>query len=79
MLSTQIFGFSFGGLLHQFIVWHAFMVWPGILVNCTLFNTLHQSYGQCKRGHISPEKFFCIAMACSFIWYWIPEYLFTGH
>jgi hypothetical protein len=54
------------------------MVWPGVLVNCALFNTLHQTYGQRERGHISREKFFCIAFACSFVWYWVPGYLFTA-
>jgi hypothetical protein len=24
------------------------------------------------------QRFFCIAMAGSFIWYWVPGYLFTG-
>jgi OPT family oligopeptide transporter len=78
ILSTQIFGFAFGGLLRQFVVWPASMVWPGVLVNCALFNTLHKNYGQREPGHISREKFFCIAMACSFIWYWMPGYIFTA-
>jgi len=28
--------------------------------------------------HMSREKFFCIALACSFTWYWIPGFLWTG-
>ena len=78
ILSTQVFGFATGGLLRQFVVWPASMVWPGVLVNCALFNTLHKNYGQRERGHISREKFFCIAMACSFVWYWVPGFLFTA-
>lgn len=78
ILSTQIIGFSLGGLLRQFLVWPSSMIWPGALVNCALFNTLHKNYGQLDRGHISRERFFCIVLACSFVWYWVPGYLFTA-
>jgi OPT family oligopeptide transporter len=77
-LASQIIGFSLGGLLRRFLVWPSSMIWPGALVNCALFNTLHKSYGETDRGHMSREKFFCIALACSFTWYWIPCYLFTA-
>ncbi|KAF8898456.1 OPT oligopeptide transporter [Infundibulicybe gibba] len=78
VLSTQIFGFSLGGVLRQFIVWPSSMIWPGALVNSALFNTLHKNFGKSDRGHMSRERFFVIAMACSFVWYWLPGYLFTA-
>ncbi|KZP32187.1 OPT oligopeptide transporter [Athelia psychrophila] len=78
ILSTQIIGFSLGGLLRRFLVWPSSMIWPGALVNCALFNTLHKSYGQVDGRHMSREKFFCIALACSFTYYWLPGYLFTA-
>lgn len=78
ILSTQVIGFSFGGLLRQFVVWPSSMIWPGALVNSTLFHALHKNYGQRDRGHMSRNAFFCIATACSFVWYWIPGVLFTG-
>lgn len=77
-LSTQIIGFSLGGLLRQFVVWPSSMIWPGALVNSALFNTLHRNYGKRDRGHITRERFFLIAMGCSFIWFWFPGYLFTA-
>lgn len=77
-LGSQILGFSLGGLLRQFVVWPASMIWPGALVNSALFNTLHSNYGKKDRGHMTRERFFCIAMLCSFIWYWVPGYLFTA-
>ncbi|KAF9015044.1 OPT oligopeptide transporter protein-domain-containing protein [Cyathus striatus] len=77
-LSTQILGFSLGGILRQFVVWPSSMIWPGALVNSALFNTLHKNYGKRDRGHMTRERFFCIAMACSFVWYWVPGYLFTA-
>ena len=78
ILSTQIIGFSLGGLLRKFLVWPSSMIWPGALVNCALFNTLHKSYGTVDRRHMSREKFFLIALGCSFAYYWLPGYLFTA-
>ncbi|KAF8078330.1 OPT oligopeptide transporter [Lyophyllum atratum] len=78
VLSTQIIGFSFGGLLRQFVVWPSSMIWPGALVNSALFNTLHRNFGKSDRGHMPRERFFLIAMVCSFVWFWVPGYLFTA-
>lgn len=77
-LSSQIIGFSLGGILRQFVVWPSSMIWPGALVNSALFNTLHKNFGNRDRGHMTRERFFLIAMACSFVWYWVPGYLFTA-
>lgn len=77
-ISSQVVGFGIGGVLRQFVVWPSSMIWPGALVNAALFNTFHKArYGKTDR-HVSRQRFFLIAMACSFIWYWVPGYLFTG-
>lgn len=78
VLGTQTLGFSLGGLLRQFLVWPTSMLWPGALVNSALFNTLNKNFGKRDRGHITREKFFGLVCLCSFIWYWIPGYLFTA-
>lgn len=78
VLSTQIIGFSFSGFLRQFVVWPSSMIWPGALVNSALFNTLHKNFGKSERGHMPRERFFLIALVCSFVWFWIPGYLFTA-
>ena len=77
-IGSQCIGFCFGGLLRRFVVWPSNMIWPVILANCTFFNPLHKNYSERNQGHMSRERFFCIAMAGSFIWYWVPGYLFTG-
>ncbi|KAJ7129141.1 OPT oligopeptide transporter [Mycena epipterygia] len=69
VLGTQVFGFSLGGMLRQFVVWPSSMIWPGALVNSALFNTLHKNYGKRDRGHMTRERF---------VWYWVPGYLFTA-
>jgi hypothetical protein len=78
VLSTQLFGFSFGGLLRRFLVWPASMIWPNTLVNASLFNTMHSTYGGLPDGRISRERFFVYFLIGSFLWYWVPGYLFTA-
>lgn len=77
-LSMQTIGFSLGGMLRQFVVWPASMIWPGALVNSALFNTLHKTWGKRDGGHMTRERFFLIALFGSFAWYWLPGYLFTA-
>ncbi|KAJ6516399.1 glutathione transporter [Mycena sanguinolenta] len=78
ILGTQTFGFSLGGMLRQFVVWPSSMIWPSTLVSSALFNTLHTTYGKRDRGHMTRQRFFFIACAGSFVWYWVPGYLFTA-
>lgn len=78
VISTQLIGFSLGGLLRRFLVYPSSMIWPGALVNSALFNTLHRAYGKPDSRHISREKFFAIVVACSFVWYFLPGFLWTG-
>jgi OPT family small oligopeptide transporter len=80
VMSTQLIGFSIGGIARRFLVQPPSMIWPYNLVTCALFNTLHaQQYaGVGSRGGFSREKFFYIAFACSATWYLVPGYLFTG-
>ncbi|KAJ8083693.1 hypothetical protein PM082_002459 [Marasmius tenuissimus] len=77
-LGVQIIGFSIAGFLRQYVVWPSSMIWPGALVNSALFNTLHKNYGKRDRRHMSREKFFVIVMICSFVYHWVPGYLFTA-
>ncbi|EJC97675.1 OPT oligopeptide transporter [Fomitiporia mediterranea MF3/22] len=77
-LSSQLIGYSFAGLARQFLVWPSAMLWPGALVNCALFNTLHRNYGKVETKHMSRERFFLFAMMGSFVWYWFPGYIFTA-
>nr|XP_018261119.1 OPT family small oligopeptide transporter [Kwoniella dejecticola CBS 10117]OBR83277.1 OPT family small oligopeptide transporter [Kwoniella dejecticola CBS 10117] len=41
VLSTQMLGFSFAGILYKVLVIPSSMIWPATLVNTALFNTLH--------------------------------------
>jgi OPT family oligopeptide transporter len=60
VMSTQLIGFSIGGIARRFLVAPPSMIWPANLVLCALFNTLHsQTYaGIGDRGGLSRERFF---------------------
>ena len=77
-ISAQLLGFSFAGILRRFLVWPASMIWPGVLVRCALLNAMHSNYGQKESKHISRGRFLYLACLCSFLWCWLPGYLWTG-
>ncbi|KDQ52977.1 hypothetical protein JAAARDRAFT_137861, partial [Jaapia argillacea MUCL 33604] len=80
VMSTQLIGFSIGGVARRFLVAPPSMIWPSNLVDCALYNTLHsQQYaGIGKRGGISRERLFLFALLGSFTWYFFPGYLFQA-
>ncbi|KAI5123186.1 hypothetical protein M0805_003953 [Coniferiporia weirii] len=80
VMSTQLIGFSIGGIARRFLVQPPSMIWPANLVNCALFNTLHsQVYaGMGNRAGISRERFFSYAFLGSAVWYFFPGYIFEA-
>ncbi|PPQ95763.1 LOW QUALITY PROTEIN: hypothetical protein CVT26_015850 [Gymnopilus dilepis] len=80
VMSTQLIGYSIGGIARRFLVDPPSMIWPANLVNCALFNTLHsQQYaGIGNRGGISRERFFVYGFIASFAWYFFPGYIFQA-
>ncbi|KAG9002777.1 hypothetical protein FRB93_011379 [Tulasnella sp. JGI-2019a] len=80
VMSTQLLGFSLGGILRRFLVSPPSMIWPANLVFCVLFNTLHQREyaGIGNRNGMTRYRFFAYAFIASFLWYLVPGYLFTA-
>ncbi|KAI3991976.1 hypothetical protein MKX01_001846 [Papaver californicum] len=73
IITTQVLGYGWAGLLRKYVVEPAHMWWPSTLVQVSLFRALHEK----DEGRTSRAKFFVIALVCSFIWYVVPGYLFT--
>lgn len=69
-MSTQLIGFSIGGVARRFLVSPPSMIWPTNLVNCALFNTLHstQYAGIGTHTGMSRERFFIYGFIGSFTW-----------
>ncbi|KIP05875.1 hypothetical protein PHLGIDRAFT_73529, partial [Phlebiopsis gigantea 11061_1 CR5-6] len=83
VMSTQLIGFSIGGLARKLLVTPASMIWPSTLVYCALFNTLHSaSYaGIGPREGMTRERFFTYAFLASTLWCevdFFPGYLFRA-
>ncbi|KAJ9166438.1 hypothetical protein P3X46_021194 [Hevea brasiliensis] len=76
IISTQVLGYGWAGLLRKYVVEPAHMWWPGTLVQISLFTTLHEKEDTENQHRVSRVKFFVIALTCSFIWYLFPGYLF---
>ena len=77
VLGTQLTGFGLAGICRRFLVWPASMVWPQNLVACTLLNTLHAEEEE-NSGGITRYKYFIILMSASFVWLFLPAYLFQA-
>ncbi|KAI3448216.1 hypothetical protein Pfo_004881 [Paulownia fortunei] len=72
IISTQLRGYSWAGLLMEYVVYPAHMWWPSSVAQVSLLRALHEKDEQ----RISRAKFFLIALICSFSWYLVPGYLF---
>ncbi|KAE9403059.1 OPT oligopeptide transporter [Gymnopus androsaceus JB14] len=80
VMSTQLIGFSIGGIGRRFLVAPPSMIWPANLVNCALFNTLHQAEyaGIGTHKGLSRERHFLYVFLGSAVWYFFPGYLFQA-
>ena len=78
-LCCQLLGFGVAGLCHQWLVEPAAIIWPGVLGNCALLNSLHSRANAIANGwKISRIKFFLVVMGCAFCWYWFPGLIFVA-
>ncbi|XP_027112756.1 oligopeptide transporter 4 [Coffea arabica] len=73
IITTQVLGYGWAGLLRKYVVEPAHMWWPNTLVQVSLFRALHEKDEQ----RMTRAKFFLVALICSFSWYLFPGYLFT--
>ncbi|KAG0073736.1 hypothetical protein BGZ93_000996 [Podila epicladia] len=77
VLTTQITGFALAGSLRKFLVRPAQMIWPSTLVYTSLFRSLHHITEEPHDAHrMSRMRFFLLVTLGSFVWYWIPGYIF---
>ncbi|KAF7074708.1 hypothetical protein CFC21_079539 [Triticum aestivum] len=76
VLSTQILGYGWAGMLRRFLVDPAEMWWPSNLAQVSLFRALHETKegGKPSTGP-SRMRFFLIFFFASFAYYALPGYL----
>uniref|UniRef100_A0A3Q7JBL3 Uncharacterized protein n=1 Tax=Solanum lycopersicum TaxID=4081 RepID=A0A3Q7JBL3_SOLLC len=73
VVTTQVLGYGWAGIMRKYVVDPAEMWWPGCMVIVSLFRALHEKDAD---GKSSRGKFFLVVLACSFIWYIVPGFLF---
>ncbi|KAI8632990.1 OPT family small oligopeptide transporter [Xylariaceae sp. FL1651] len=81
-ITTLCTGYGLAGLARRFLVWPAAMIWPGDLVNATLFYTLHDDKPtdptKTNGWRISRYRWFLYVMGGGFVWYFFPGWIFQG-
>ncbi|KAN0103573.1 oligopeptide transporter [Russula decolorans] len=80
VISTQLIGFSIGGICKRFVVVPPSMIWPEKLLPAVLFNTLHghETLGTQARGGISRLRLFSYVVIGYIFYNFLPSYLFTA-
>uniref|UniRef100_A0ACD5UUZ3 Uncharacterized protein n=1 Tax=Avena sativa TaxID=4498 RepID=A0ACD5UUZ3_AVESA len=71
IITTQVLGYGWAGLMRKYVVEPAHMWWPASLVQVSLMRAMHEK----ERRRMTRGKFFLIALICSFAWYIVPGYL----
>ncbi|KAL0945618.1 hypothetical protein HGRIS_014773 [Hohenbuehelia grisea] len=79
VMSTQLIGFSFGGIARRILVDSPSMIWPTLLPISTFFHTLHSTdYSAAGGSGISRQRFFVYTCSGMFLYHFIPGYLFQA-
>ncbi|KAK9463926.1 OPT oligopeptide transporter protein-domain-containing protein [Lipomyces oligophaga] len=78
--SCQFFGLSVAGILRRWVIYPVKAVWPTILPTLQLNRTLvlPERRANIHGWTISKYKFFNITLACAFVYFFLPDYLFTA-
>lgn len=82
-LTTLLFGLALAGICYALVVEPPSLVWPGVLGNTALNAALHVKRNDDKsmissRWTMSRYRFFLMAFAVSFCWYWLPDLIFPA-
>ncbi|KAH8816600.1 oligopeptide transporter 2 [Xylogone sp. PMI_703] len=80
-LSIQFFGMGFAGLLRRFVIKPITAIWFKVLPTLALNRALviPEKKGEVANGWtITRYKFFMLAAIAMFLYFWIPNFLFTA-
>ncbi|KAI0544702.1 OPT family small oligopeptide transporter [Xylaria curta] len=81
-ITTLCTGYGLAGLMRRFLVWPAAMIWPGNLVNATLFHVLHGDKptdpAKTNGWRMGRHRWFLYVMGGGFVWYFFPGWIFQG-
>ncbi|CAK7895230.1 oligopeptide transporter 2 [[Candida] anglica] len=80
VLSTNFLGFGFAGILRRFAAYPVKAIWPNILPTLALNRALlkPERKESINGWKITRYNFFFITVIASFLYFWIPNYLFAA-
>ncbi|KND86496.1 Oligopeptide transporter 2 [Tolypocladium ophioglossoides CBS 100239] len=80
LLSTQLMGLGFSGLLRRFVVYPVEALWPSILPTLALNRALlvPETRETVHGWSVSRYKFFFIVFGCMFVYFWLPDFIFPA-
>ncbi|KAJ9236200.1 hypothetical protein DTO207G8_3212 [Paecilomyces variotii] len=79
VLCAQLLGFGIAGLAAPWLVEPASIIWPAVLSNCAMLETLHSRANAVADGwKVSRLRFFFYVTIAAFAWYWFPGLIFTA-
>ncbi|KAK9469149.1 OPT oligopeptide transporter protein-domain-containing protein [Lipomyces arxii] len=78
--STQYFGFGMAGILRRWCVYPVKTMWPTVLPTLALNRALlmRESVRPVHGWVITKYKFFFIVFVCSFVYFFVPSFLFQA-
>ena len=80
-LAVQFFGIGFAGLLRRFVIFPVTAIWPKVLPIIALNRALikpEKKGEQINGWKLSRYQFFMLAFVAMFLYFWIPNTLFTA-
>ncbi|ODV66348.1 OPT-domain-containing protein [Hyphopichia burtonii NRRL Y-1933] len=80
ILSTNFMGFGFAGLIRKFVIYPTRSIWPSILPTLAVNKALMkpEKHENINGWTISRYTWFFSITLASFLYYWIPDYLFQA-
>ncbi|KAL7929768.1 OPT oligopeptide transporter domain-containing protein [Trichoderma chlorosporum] len=80
LLSTQLMGLGFSGLLRRFVVYPIEAIWPNILPTVALNRALlvPEKAETVHGWRMTRYKFFFIFFGAMFVYFWLPDYIFPA-
>lgn len=80
VLVTNFMGFGLAGIFRKFLVYPVASLWPTILPTIALNKalTVPEKKAVINGWSISRYTFYLLVTAISFVYFWIPDYLFTA-
>lgn len=80
LLSTQLMGLGFSGLLRRFVIYPIEAIWPSILPTLALNRALlvPEKRETIHGWQVTRYRFFFYVFCGMFVYFWLPDYLFPA-